>query len=61
LLNLELKFIVTTTMVNDFVLKTMEMNSATLDFKDFYYGILMGLMERHIPIDDVDDYDLNTL
>ena len=48
-------------MVNDFVLKTMEMNSATLDFKDFYHGILMGLMERHIPIDDVDDEDLNTL
>ena len=36
-------------MVNDFVLKTMELKSAALDIKDFMYGILMGLLERHIP------------
>lgn len=47
----------TTTMVNDFVLKSMEFNTAALDLKDFMYGILMGLMERHIPNEgfEVDD------
>jgi hypothetical protein len=44
--NMKTDFPVTTTMVNDFVIKTMETNTASLDIKDFTYGILMGLMER---------------
>jgi hypothetical protein len=36
-------------MVNDFVLKAMEFNTASLDIKDFTYGVLMGLLERHLP------------
>jgi len=44
--NMKTAFPVTTTMVNDFVIKTMETNTASLDIKDFTYGILMGLMER---------------
>lgn len=39
----------TTTMVNDFVLKAMEFNTATLDLKDFMYGCLMGMLERQVP------------
>jgi hypothetical protein len=38
-------------MVNDFVLKSMEFNTAALDIKDFTYGLLMGLIERNIPGD----------
>jgi len=37
---------VTTSMTNDFLLKTMEINSATIDLKEFTYGILSGFMER---------------
>lgn len=44
---------VRTTMTNDFVIKTMEINTATLDIKDFTYGILMGMMERMVSIDNV--------
>ena len=39
-------FPVTTSMTNDFILKTMEINSATIDLKEFTYGILAGYMER---------------
>ncbi len=49
--NLKTPFPVTNTMVNDFVIKTMETNTAMLDIKDFTYGILMGMMERLIPAD----------
>ncbi len=45
-------FPVTTTMVNDFVIKTMEINTAQLDIKDFTYGLLMGMMERLIKPED---------
>lgn len=48
-------------MVNDFVLKAMDVNTANLNIKDFTYGILMGMMERHIPLDKVDDSILNML
>lgn len=34
------------TMVNDFVLKTMELKTATLDAKDFSFGTLLGMFER---------------
>ena len=27
----------------------MEFNTASLDIKDFTYGVLMGLIERHLP------------
>jgi len=47
--NLDVKVKPTTTMVNDFVLKAMELNTASLDIKDFTYGVLMGLLERHLP------------
>lgn len=33
-------------MTNDFILKTMEINSATIDLREFTYGILSGYMER---------------
>lgn len=35
--------------VNDFCLKTLEIETATLNRKDFAYGILMGEMERIYP------------
>jgi len=47
--NLDVKVKPTTTMVNDFVLKAMEFNTASLDIKDFTYGVIMGLIERHLP------------
>lgn len=40
-------------MTNDFVIKTMEINTASLDIKDFTYGILMGMMERMVSVDNV--------
>lgn len=33
-------------MVNAFVLKVMEVNTATVNLKEFTYGILCGYMER---------------
>ena len=48
-------------MVNDFVLKAMDYNTADLDIKDFTYAILMGLMERHIPLNRVDNSQLEML
>lgn len=47
--NLDLMVKPTTTMINDFVLKSMEFNTATLDYKDFMYGCLMGMLERNVP------------
>jgi hypothetical protein len=35
-------------MINDFVLKSMEFNTSTLDFKDFMYGCLLGILERNV-------------
>ena len=32
-------------MINDFVLKFMELNTATLDLKDFTFAILTGYVE----------------
>lgn len=47
-------------MINDFVLKSMEFNTATLDYKDFMYGCLMGMLERNVPGDGfkIDDAQL---
>lgn len=60
--NLDVKVKPTTTMVNDFVLKGMEFNTATLDIKDFTYGVLMGLLERHFTDKGVlDDKLLDTM
>jgi hypothetical protein len=36
----------TPSMVNAFVLKVMEINTATVNLKEFTYGILCGYMER---------------
>jgi hypothetical protein len=47
--NLKLKSKITTTMVNDFVIKNMEFRTAQLDLRDFMYGLMMGMMERIIP------------
>lgn len=33
-------------MTNDFVLKTMEIASATVDLREFSYGMMSGFMER---------------
>ena len=33
-------------MTNDFVLKTMEIASATVDLREFSYGMMSGYMER---------------
>lgn len=44
-------------MVNDFFIKIMEPNSATINLKEFTYAILCGYMERifapegHLMID----------
>jgi len=51
--NMKTSFPVRTTMTNDFVIKTMEINTAKLDIKDFTYGILMGMMERMVSKDNV--------
>ena len=60
--NIEIDSKVTTTMVNDFVCKSMEFKTAHLDIKDFTYGIMMGLMERIIPNSfKIDETILNIL
>jgi hypothetical protein len=46
LLNMKTAHPITTTMTNDFVLKTMEIVTATLDDKDFIHGMLVGMFER---------------
>jgi hypothetical protein len=33
-------------MTNDFLLRAMEINSATINLKDFTYSVLSGFMER---------------
>jgi len=38
----------TTTMVNDFILNTMEHESSAVDITDFTYGLLVGMYERVI-------------
>ena len=35
--------------VNDFMLKTMDLNMADIDLPTFTYAVLMGMMERVIP------------
>lgn len=43
------------TMVNDFVLKTMELKTATLDVKDFSFGTLLGMFERVVSLHNFDE------
>lgn len=38
-------------MANDFFLKVMEPNTATMDLKELQYGIMVGLMERYFKED----------
>jgi len=51
----------TTTMVNDFVLNTMEHKSASLDIFDFSYGLLVGMFERVIDSDALSEINLNSM
>lgn len=44
-------------LVNDFVLKLMDPQSATVNLKEFQYGILMGLMERFFSVEGVPTID----
>merc|ERR1711918_68061 len=45
----------TTTMVNDFVLNTMEYKTAALDFIDFSFGLLVGMYERVISKEELSE------
>jgi hypothetical protein len=38
-------------MVNDFILKLMDPKSATVNPKEFEYGVLVALMERFFSVD----------
>jgi len=51
----------TTTMINDFVLKTMEHVSSGLDRRDFTYGLLVGMFERVIYDNNLSEVDLNSM
>lgn len=51
----------TTSMVNDFVLNTMEYKSAGLDLTDFFYGMLTGMYERVISEDGISEIQLNSM
>jgi len=51
----------TTSMVNDFVLNTMEHHSALLDIFDFNYGLLVGMYERIIDDDAMSEINLNAM
>lgn len=48
------EFPVTTTMTNDFILKTMDYGAANVDLKDFNYGMLMAMFERVVLDDKID-------
>jgi hypothetical protein len=51
----------TTTMVNDFVLNTMEHKTAALDIIDFSFGLLVGMYERVISKDGLSEVSLNSM
>jgi len=51
----------TTTMINDFVLNTMEHKSAGLDIFDMYYGFLVGMYERVVDDDDLSEVTVNAM
>jgi len=51
----------TTTMINDFVLKTMEHISSGLDRRDFTYGLLVGMFERVISDNNMSEIELNAM
>lgn len=48
------EFPVTSTIANDFILKTMDYGTADVDLKDFNYGILMAMFERVVMDDKID-------
>ena len=52
---------ITSTMVNDFVLKTMEFNTATLDKHDWEYGVLVGMFERSVTDGGTDLNNLSAM
>jgi len=49
----------TTTMVNSFVINTMEHSSAALDVIDFNFGLLVGMYERVISEKAISEIKLN--
>lgn len=51
----------TTTMVNDFVLNTMEHKSAGLDLFDFTFGLLVGMYERVVTKTGLSEVILNSM
>lgn len=57
--HMKFQFKVKTTMVNDFVLKSMEWKCAALDLLDFTYGLLTGMMERVVFEHDMSEIELN--
>ena len=56
-----MEFKVTSTMCNDFILKTMEFRTATTDLYDFTYGMLVGMFERVVDDHAVDETDINQM
>jgi len=51
----------TTTMINDFILHTMEHESSGCDRKDFTYGLLVGMFERVITDNHLSEVQLNSM
>lgn len=51
----------TTSMVNTFVLNSMEYKSAGLDLTDFFYAMLVGMYERVISEDGISEVNLNSM
>jgi hypothetical protein len=52
---------VETSWTNDFVLKTMDMKTATLDVNDFRRGVLVGNFERIVKENGIDTTDLDKM
>jgi len=51
----------TTTMINSFLINTMEYHSASLDIYDFNYGMLTGMFERVMTKTSVTEIVLNSM
>ena len=59
--NLKTDFPVKSSMINDFVLKTMDSKTASLDNRDFLYGVLVGMFERVVSNNEINESDLKPL
>jgi len=51
----------TTTMINSFIINTMEYHSAALDVIDFNYGMLTGMFERIMTSHSLTEIVLNSM